>query len=123
MKRARKAPPAVELSEPAELCAADNDVVIFTALRSGGSPMSADAILDAVRSSSITAPTTVYRALARLMKSGVVMLVRLSNGRVLPVCEPDGSAVSEMTFNGRGRSFACGTESDALTLCLLGDPS
>jgi len=56
-------------------------------------------------------------------EDGAVMLAQLSNGRVLPVREPDGSAVTEMTFDGKGRSFACGTESGALTICLLGDPS
>jgi Fur family transcriptional regulator, zinc uptake regulator len=82
MKRARKAPSALEQGEPAELCAAGNDAVILTALRSGGAPMSAYAILDAVRSTSITAPTTVYRALARLMKSGAVHRLESINAYV-----------------------------------------
>jgi Fe2+ or Zn2+ uptake regulation protein len=47
-----------------------NDVEILRVLRSAKSPMSAYAILDAVRNTRITAPTTVYRALSRLIADG-----------------------------------------------------
>ena len=49
-----------------------NELAILRVLRSAKSPMSAYAILDAVRIPRITAPTTVYRALSRLIADGAV---------------------------------------------------
>ena len=49
-----------------------NELAILRVLRSAKSPMSAYAILDAVRTTRITAPTTVYRALSRLIADGAI---------------------------------------------------
>jgi Fur family zinc uptake transcriptional regulator len=55
-----------------ETSPASNDDEILRVLRSSSVPMTAYAILEAVRSRNITAPTTVYRALSRLMQRGTV---------------------------------------------------
>ena len=74
---------------------ASNDGEIFRVLRSAKSPMSAYAILDALRNSHITAPTTVYRALSRLITDGVVHRLESLNAYV--ACSdqrhPHGSSV------------------------------
>jgi Fur family zinc uptake transcriptional regulator len=82
MKPDRKASKALERREAAELGAAGNDAAILRVLRSAKSPMTAYAILDAVRSRRITAPTTVYRALSRLMKSVAVHRLESINAYV-----------------------------------------
>jgi G3E family GTPase len=71
-----------ERSGAVDLATAGNDAAILHVLRSGKGPMSAYAILDAVRSRSIKAPTTVYRALSRLMKSGSVHRLESINAYV-----------------------------------------
>jgi Fur family zinc uptake transcriptional regulator len=49
-----------------------NQSKILSCLRKAGEPMSAYAILDRVRTSGISHPPTVYRALNDLMKKGMV---------------------------------------------------
>jgi Fur family transcriptional regulator, zinc uptake regulator len=63
-------------------CTASNDVEILRVLRSAKSPMSAYAILDAVQNARITAPTTVYRALSRLIADGAVHRLESLNAYV-----------------------------------------
>ena len=63
-------------------CTTSNDVEILRVLRSAKSPMSAYAILDAVRNTRITAPTTVYRALSRLIADGAVHRLESLNAYV-----------------------------------------
>jgi Fur family zinc uptake transcriptional regulator len=45
---------------------------VLAALQNAEGPMSAYALLEVLRSDRIQAPTTIYRALARLMAAGVV---------------------------------------------------
>ena len=59
-----------------------NDVKILRVLRSAKSPMSAYAILGAVQNTRITAPTTVYRALSRLIADGAVHRLESLNAYV-----------------------------------------
>jgi Fur family zinc uptake transcriptional regulator len=82
MKRARKASKTLERSKAAELGVAGNDAAILRVLRSCKAPMTAYAILDAVRGNRITAPTTVYRALSQLMKAGAVHRLESINAYV-----------------------------------------
>ena len=63
-------------------CTTSNDVEILRVLRSAKSPMSAYAILDAVQNTRITAPTTVYRALSRLIADGAVHRLESLNAYV-----------------------------------------
>jgi WD40 repeat protein len=56
-------------------------------------------------------------------EDGAVVLAQRSNSDVLPVRQPDGSAITEMTFDRSGKIFACGTECGALTVLTLGDAS
>jgi len=49
-----------------------HELAILRVLNSAKSPISAYAILDAVRTTRITAPTTVYRVLSRLIANGAV---------------------------------------------------
>jgi Fur family transcriptional regulator, zinc uptake regulator len=65
-----------------------NDVEILRVLRSAKSPMTAYAILDAVRSNRITAPTTVYRALSRLIENGVIHRLESLNAYVVCSDQP-----------------------------------
>jgi Fur family zinc uptake transcriptional regulator len=58
--------------ESVEACTTSNDEEILRVLRSMAVPLTAYAILDAVRFRNITAPTTVYRALSRLMQRGAI---------------------------------------------------
>jgi Fur family zinc uptake transcriptional regulator len=64
-----------------------NDAEILRVLRSANAPMTAYAILDAVRGKRITAPTTVYRALSRLTRGGVVHRLESINSYVV-CCDP-----------------------------------
>jgi Fur family zinc uptake transcriptional regulator len=57
-------------------------VEILRVLRSAKSPMSAYAILGAVQNTRITAPTTVYRALSRLIADGAVHRLESLNAYV-----------------------------------------
>jgi Fur family transcriptional regulator, zinc uptake regulator len=82
MKLERKVSKAQERSEAARFGVAGHDASILRLLRSRKAPMTAYAILDAVRSSKITAPTTVYRALSHLMKSGTVHRLESINAYV-----------------------------------------
>jgi len=50
---------------------APNHRTVFAALRKAGRPVTAYEIIDAVRSSGISAPPTVYRALNRLIDEGL----------------------------------------------------
>ncbi len=50
----------------------DNDRVVFRTLEGAARPLSAYAILEQARSSSIRAPTQVYRSLQRLEEQGLV---------------------------------------------------
>jgi Fur family transcriptional regulator, zinc uptake regulator len=59
-----------------------NDVEILRVLKSAKSPMSAYAILGAVQNTRITAPTTVYRALSRLIADGAVHRLESLNAYV-----------------------------------------
>jgi Fur family transcriptional regulator, zinc uptake regulator len=61
---------------------ATNDEEILSVLRSANTPMTAYAILDAVRGKRIAAPTTVYRALSRLTRGGVVHRLESINSYV-----------------------------------------
>jgi Fur family transcriptional regulator, zinc uptake regulator len=63
--------------------ATSNELAILHVLRSAKSPMSAYAILDAVRATRITAPTTVYRALSRLIAGGAVHRLASLNAYVM----------------------------------------
>jgi Fur family transcriptional regulator, zinc uptake regulator len=63
-------------------CTSSNDVEILRVLRSAKSPMSAYAILGAVQNTRITAPTTVYRALSRLIADGAVHRLESLNAYV-----------------------------------------
>ncbi len=55
---------------------------IYGALRSADGPMTAYQVLDAVREQGITAPPTVYRALARLVDEGLAHRVESINAYV-----------------------------------------
>jgi Fur family transcriptional regulator, zinc uptake regulator len=76
-------------------CTTNNEMEILRVLRSAKSPMSAYAILDTVRSHRINAPTTVYRALSRLIADGAVHRLESINAYV--ACSdqphPHGSSV------------------------------
>jgi Fur family transcriptional regulator, zinc uptake regulator len=61
----------------------NNEGEILHVLRSAESPMTAYAILDAVRNNRITAPTTVYRALSRLIANGTVHRLESLNAYVM----------------------------------------
>jgi Fur family transcriptional regulator, zinc uptake regulator len=76
-------------------CTTRNELAILRVLRSAKSPMSAYAILDAVRTTRITAATTVYRALSRLMADGAVHRLESLNAYVACSNEmhPHGSSV------------------------------
>jgi Fur family transcriptional regulator, zinc uptake regulator len=63
-------------------CTTRNELAILRVLRSAKSPMSAYAILDAVRTTGITAPTTVYRALSRLIAGGAAHRLESVNAYV-----------------------------------------
>lgn len=65
-----------------------NEGEILRVLRSAKSPMTAYAILDAARNSRITAPTTVYRALSRLIANGTVHRLESLNAYVVCRDEP-----------------------------------
>jgi Fur family transcriptional regulator, zinc uptake regulator len=62
--------------------AGHHDQAILAILRSAAAPMSAYGILEALRSSAVIAPMTVYRALARLTKSGAVHRLESLNAYV-----------------------------------------
>ena len=66
----------------ADACAPNNDELILNVLRSAEAPMTAYAILDAVRNKRITAPTTVYRALTRLIRQCAVHRLESINAYV-----------------------------------------
>ena len=55
---------------------------LYRVLRAAASPMTAYEILDAVRSKGISAPTTVYRALSRLMRAGLAHRLESMNAYV-----------------------------------------
>lgn len=82
MKLERKRSDAAKQREAPQLGVSNNDAAILHVLRSGNVPMTAYAILDALRSKKTTAPTTVYRALSRLMSSGVVHRLESINAYV-----------------------------------------
>lgn len=49
-----------------------NSQLVLDVLREAGEPMTAYAVIDALRPQGITAPPTVYRALAQLVRTGQV---------------------------------------------------
>ena len=59
-----------------------NHQQVLQLLKSARSPMTAYEILDAVRKKGITAPPTVYRALARLQEDGMVHRLESINAYV-----------------------------------------
>ncbi len=67
---------------------------IYGALRSARSPMTAYQILDAVRPQGISAPPTVYRALARLVDEGLAHRVESLNAYVACVHAQHGEEVA-----------------------------
>lgn len=67
---------------PAVSCTTSNELAVLRVLKSAKSPMSAYAILNAVRTARITAPTTVYRALSRLIADGAVHRLESLNAYV-----------------------------------------
>ncbi len=67
---------------------------VYGALRSAGAPMTAYQILDAVRDQGITAPPTVYRALARLVDEGLAHRVESLNAYVVCVHSRHGDAAA-----------------------------
>jgi Fur family zinc uptake transcriptional regulator len=60
-----------------------NDQAVAAALREGGRPLGAYDLVDLLKGQGITAPTTVYRALDRLMKLGIVHRLESLNAYVL----------------------------------------
>lgn len=56
-------------------------------------------------------------------EDGAMVLSQRPDGRILSYREPDGSAITEMTFDKNGEIFACGTESGALTILTLRNAS
>ena len=66
----------------AESCITTNELAVLRVLGAAKSPMSAYAVLDAVRTTRITAPTTVYRALSRLIANGAVHRLESLNAYV-----------------------------------------
>ena len=82
MKRKRKASKALKPSEAPKPIVGGNDEAILRVLRSSKAPMTAYAILDAVRGNKIKAPTTVYRALSQLMEAGAVHRLESMNAYV-----------------------------------------
>jgi Fur family zinc uptake transcriptional regulator len=69
-------------------CVASNDKEILRVLQSAVAPMSAYEILEALRGTNITAPTTVYRALSRLVRHGTVHRLESINAYVA-CCDHD----------------------------------
>lgn len=122
------------MSRPRNLSARDP---IYGALRSASGPLTAYQILDAVRDQGITAPPTVYRALARLVDEGLAHRVESMNAyvacshaqhgneaAVLAICENCGSvseieatdALAGLTASAGGRRFRV----DRMTVELRG---
>ncbi len=81
MKRPKTVPMG-KRGRAAEGCAAHNDEEVLRVLQSAVDPMSAYEILEALRETSITAPTTVYRALSRLVRGDAVHRLESINAYV-----------------------------------------
>ena len=64
-----------------------NGAEILRVLRSAKAPMSAYALLAALRSDRINAPTTVYRALSQLIENGAVHRVESLGAYIACECE------------------------------------
>ncbi len=58
------------MAERATRALAPNHQTVFSALKRAARPLTAYQLIDAVRASGISAPPTVYRALARLIEDG-----------------------------------------------------
>jgi Fur family transcriptional regulator, zinc uptake regulator len=82
MRQGKKSAAAAIQERDATACATNNDTLILNVLRSAEAPLTAYTILDAVRGQRITAPTTIYRALARLMQQGAVHRLESINAYV-----------------------------------------
>src|SRR5919204_1667540 len=80
MKAARKA--VEDLAAPAETCSPTNEAEVLRVLQAANAPMTAYAILRALRSHRTAAPTTVYRALSRLLRAGTVHRLESINAYV-----------------------------------------
>ena len=73
---------------PAEL--KENDRIVLAALHGAGRPLSAYDILDSTRSSSLKAPTQVYRSLQKLSDRGLVHRIEALNAFVACCDRHDG---------------------------------
>lgn len=75
-----------------------NGAEILRTLRSAKAPMSAYALLDALRGDRIKAPTTVYRALSRLIEDGVVHRVESLGAYVACKCRSHAPGATVLTI-------------------------
>lgn len=83
---------------------AANHEIVFAALQGSRKPMTAYDLLSRLRPKGLTAPTTVYRALDRLISDGRVHRLESLNAFVACGCEHKGDAAMFSICNDCGRA-------------------
>lgn len=70
-------------TSPAPPSLMTNHGLVFRTLRQSNRPLTAYQVLDRLRDTSVSAPTTVYRALRRLLRDGLVHRIETLNAYVI----------------------------------------